>query len=218
MKKNFVRFLTVMVVGIMLTGCGKQQGNIVAIGEDSIFNLVRYMPTDEELDNLYKMALAEADLDSKRRDEYVMQLIMEQAVDVNYHPSDEERQYAYLVAYAMTRDEEAIIQTMGTNVAINIAKREDMNLIDVFNVPNLFSGIHDGVPSIQITNEDGKIEWIPVTEDMLTYELKEAVDLAFTHDYTDGALHYYNIHQNHADFTPQEFIQKGDWIFFKDFK
>ena len=222
MKKNFVRFLTV-VAGILLIGCGKQQGNIVAVGENPI-NFIKdservyYEPTDEELEWAYKMAFAEAMTDSMKHDEYVLLALEQMLLQENYYPSDEERQLAYFMSYAQTHDEEPIIQTMGTNVAINIAKEEGMNLIDVFTFPNLFSGMRDGVPSIRITNEDGKFEWIPVTEDMLTDELKEAVDLAFEHDYTDGALHYYNIYTKYSKAPmPEEFIQKGDWIFFKEF-
>ena len=186
MKKNFVRFLTVVVASILLTGCEKKQVYKVTI------------PSENPHDNIT----------------YEVNIIQQNY----YNPSDEERQLAYFMAYAQTHDEEPIIQTMGTNVAINIAKEEGMNLIDVFTFPNLFSGMRDGVPSISITNEDGKFEWIPVTEDMLTDELKEAVDLAFEHDYTDGALHYYNIYTKYSkDPMPEEFIQEGDWIFFKEF-
>ena len=132
-----------------------------------------------------------------------------------YYPSDEERELAYLMAYAQTRDEEPIIQTLGTNVAINIAKEQGMDLTEVFTVPNLFSGMHDGVPSIEGENEDGISTWIPVTEDMLTDELKEAVDSAFEQDYTNGATHYYNIYLNYSKVPiSEEFIQEGDWIFY----
>lgn len=116
------------------------------------------------------------------------------------------------------RDEEPIIQTMGTNVAINIAKEEGMNLIDVFTFPNLFSGMHDGVPSFSVENEDHTLTWFPVTEDMLTDELKEAVDLAFEQDFTKGAIRYYDNRKNYSKHpTPKEFIQEGDWIFFKNY-
>ena len=132
-----------------------------------------------------------------------------------YYPSDEERELAYLMAYAQTCDEEPIIQTMGTNVAINIAKEEGRNLIDVFTFPNLFSGIHDGVPSIMKKNEDGTATWVPVTEDMLTDELKKAVDLAFEQDFTEGATRYYDNRKNYSNHSaPKEFIQEGDWIFY----
>ncbi|MCI8832745.1 MAG: cell wall hydrolase [Clostridia bacterium] len=134
-----------------------------------------------------------------------------------YTPSDEERQFAYLMACAQAHGEESIIQTMVTNVAINRAERDEKNLIDVFTEKNQFSGIHDGVPSIMEKNEDGTATWVPVTEDMLTDELKKAVDLAFEQDFTEGAMHYYKIYSNSKDCMPKEFIQEGDWIFFKEF-
>lgn len=135
-----------------------------------------------------------------------------------YYPSDEELQLAYLIVYAQTCNEESIIQTMVTNVAINRAKRDEKNLIDVFTEKNQFSGIHDGVPSIMEKNEDGTATWVPVTEDMLTDEFKEAVDLAFEQDFTEGAIRYYDNRKNYSNHsTPKEFIQKGDWIFFKEF-
>ncbi len=184
MKRNFVRFLTVMVVGIMLKGCGKKVYKVT-------------IPSETPHDNIT----------------YEVNIIHKNY----YNPTDEERQYAYLVAYAMTHGEAPIIQTMGTNVAINIAKENGVNLIDVFNSPNYFSGMHDGVWSISITNEDGKLEWIPVTEDMLTDELKEAVDLAFAQNFTDGSLFYYKRQPDSKMPMPEEFIQEGDWIFFKEF-
>lgn len=171
---------------------------------------------DEEKELIYMLTRAEATPNSMN---YVtVDTLKQRLPQDNYYPSNGERWLAYLMAYAQTRDEEPIIQTMGTNVAINIAKSEGMNLIDVFTYTNLFSGMHDGVPSISITNEDGKLEWIPVTEDMLTDELKEAVDLAFEQDFTEGSLHYYNIYNNYSKLSmPEEFIQEGDWIFFKEF-
>lgn len=135
-----------------------------------------------------------------------------------YTPSDEERQFAYLMAYAQTRNEEPIIQTMVTNVAINIAKEEGINLIDVFTDLNRFSGMHDGVPSFSVANDDHTLTWFPVTEDMLTDELKEAVDLAFERDFTKGAIRYYDNRKNYSKHSaPKEFIRKGEWIFFKEF-
>lgn len=223
MMKKVFRCLAVvaMVVGCMVVALKTNSGECISYyeltEEEKEFlrtNTIHYELTEEELNFLYRMTYAEA---MPTRSHFIADAVIQRMPRDNYYPSDEERQLAYLMAYAQTHDEEPIIQTMGTNVAINIAKEEGMNLIDVFTFPNLFSGMCDGVPSIINTNEDGKLEWIPVTDDMLTDELKEAVDLAFEQDFTEGAMHYYNSYSNSKDRMPEEFIQKGDWIFFKEF-
>ena len=214
MKKKVLRCLAVvaMVAGCMVVALserGNQQENTM---ENNSAECRYYEPTEEEFELLYRITYAEAMPNSMNY--LVANTVIQRMQQDNYYPSDEERQSAYLMAYAQTRDEEPIIQTMGTNVAINIAKEQGMNLIEVFNnFPYLFSGMHDGVPSIEGENEDGISTWIPVTEDMLTDELKEAVDLAFEQDCTEGATHYYNIYLNYSKVPiSEEFIQEGDWI------
>ncbi len=140
-----------------------------------------------------------------------------------YEPTEEERQIAYLMAYAQARDEEAFVQTLVTNVAINEAKSLDMNLIETFAIPGEFSGMYEGVPSYCIVNEDYSTTWITVTEDMLTEELKEAVDLAFTYDYTEGAISYVDakyyelLHSNSDAYEPKDYFQEGNLIFIRQF-
>lgn len=132
-----------------------------------------------------------------------------------YEPTDEERQWAYLMAFAKTRLEDPLVQTMGTDVAINLAKTQGKSLVDVFKTSDLYSWyIHDGVPCICVIGGPEPI-WVPITEDMLDKKLKKAVDKAFKQDYTDGAVDFYNIYMEKERTKPEEFTQVGDCIFFK---
>lgn len=223
MKKNFVRttLLTATVVGaVTIGGCGsKQEAGVEA---NSNVTHTNYELTEEEKELVYSLMYAEAmSSDSKLGSEMLCNLVLARSDARTYYiPTTEELQWAYLMAAAVAGDEEALIQTMVTNVDINRAKAEGISLVDVFTAPNHFSGVHNGVPSICTVDEDGKVLWTPVTEDMLTDELKEAVDAAFMKDYTDGAIYY--IDKGHPLLNPnvtepEEFIQEGDWIFFKRF-
>lgn len=147
--------------------------------------------------------------------------IVHPVIKLYYHPTEEERLWAYLMAVAEAGLEDAFGQTLAINVAINRAIETGDSLIEVFTAPGQFSSIHNGVPHLRIVHEDETIEWILVTEDMITDEIREAVDRAFRKDYTEellkeeairkgldssyyegGALYFYNpnaISQEQAD-------------------
>lgn len=114
--------------------------------------------------------------------------IVELIVKLYYYPTEEERLWAYLMAVAEAGLESQFGQTLVTNVAINRAIQSGGNLIDVFTKDGQYSSIHNGVPHICIKHEDGSTEWILITEDMITDEVKEAVDRAFKKDYTEELL------------------------------
>ena len=131
-----------------------------------------------------------------------------------YEPTEDELNFLYGMTYAIAGDEEAIIQTMIINVGINRAKIAEQNLIEIFTNQFQLPVIRDGVPYTCVM-EGKMVNWVPVTEDMLTDQLKENVDLAFEQDYTNGALHCCNIYLNYSKVPmPEEFIQEGDWIFY----
>ena len=102
----------------------------------------------------------------------------------NYNPTAEERQWAYRIAKSEAGIEDAFGKTLVINVAINNMRASGhSNLIEEFTYSGRYSSVVNGVPCIM--GNDGLI---PVTDDMLTDELKNAVDLAFEHDYTEELL------------------------------
>lgn len=105
-----------------------------------------------------------------------------------YKPTEEERKWAYLMAKAEAGLEDSFGMTLETNVAINRAIETGDNLIDVFTADGQYSSIHNGVPHLRIVHEDKSIEWILVTENMITDEIRAAVDKAFEKDYTEEIL------------------------------
>ncbi len=165
--------------------------------------------------------------------------IIHPVVKLYYYPTEEEYLWACLMAIAEAGLEDAFGQTLVTNVAINRAIQSGESLIDVFTADGQYSSIHNGVPHIRIEHEDGAIEWILITEDMITDEIREAVDKAFKKDYTEellkieainkgldsyyyegGALYFYNpkaISQEQSDSRANIKVsfQHGNHIFHK---
>lgn len=104
--------------------------------------------------------------------------------EYNYYPTDEERQFAYKVAFAeaITEDELGIILVI--NSAINMTKEcEYSSIIEEFTTAGRYSSVKDGQIYL-ITNESKRL----VTEEDLTQELKDAVDEAFRKDYSEELL------------------------------
>lgn len=115
--------------------------------------------------------------------------IIDEVSEVYYQPTDEERQYAYLLAFAEAGIEDSLGQTLVINVAINHMKDKGYsNLIEEFTAKGRYSSVIDGVPCIKVKDENGECCWKPVTEENLTDELKAAVDVAFQKDYTEEML------------------------------
>lgn len=200
---KFIAMLVIVIAAVVL-GCG----------EVNIANLENLYPTTEE--NLMQQRIS---VEEQAR-QYIQSLelpeevyedvaVLAEEIIPYYNPTDEERQMAYLVAKSEAGIEDSFGQTLVINVAINNMKASGRsNLIEEFNASGRYSSVKNGVPSIYIKAED---KWIPVTEDMLSDELKAAVDRAFEKDYTeellkevaeekgldetyyeDGALYFYN--------------------------
>ena len=89
------------------------------------------------------------------------------------------------MTFAEAGNQGAFGQTLVANVIINRALLKNSDIITICLEGGQFSCIHNGVPSIYVKSTD---EWIPVTEDMITDELKQAVDTAFEKDYTEELL------------------------------
>lgn len=106
-----------------------------------------------------------------------------QQVTYYYSPTEEERQWTYKLVYAEAGTEDALGQIYVANVIINRAILYDIDLIEVSLQDGQFSCMHRGVPCVY-RNE----KWIPVTDDMISDELKTAVDSAFEKDYTEELL------------------------------
>lgn len=162
--------------------------------------------------------------------------------ELYYNPTDEERKWAYLMAKAEAGTEDSFGMTLETNVAINRAIETGGSLIDVYTADGQYSSIHNGVPHLRIVHEDGSIEWILVTEDMITDEIREAVDKAFEKDYTEeilkeeaisggldssyyegGALYFYNPYAISAEREKERAgikvaFQHGNHRFYRDWR
>lgn len=191
---------------------------ILLCGELNIANLETNYPTNQKAIIGERIPLEEQirhDIQSLELPKELQVEIMEMQeplIAVNesqeyYEPTDEERQMAYLVAKSEAGIEDSFGQTLVINVAINNMKANGYSsLIEEFTASGRYSSVKNGVPSIK---QNGK--WIPVTEDMLSDELKSAVEMAFEKDYTeellksvaeeknlsedyykDGALYFYN--------------------------
>lgn len=117
------------------------------------------------------------------RDASSSQIQVVQQVTYYYSPTEEERQWMYKLVYAEAGIEDALGQIYVANVVINRAILYDIDLIEVSLQDGQFSCIHNGVPCVY-RNE----KWIPVTDDMISDELKTAVDSAFEKDYTEELL------------------------------
>lgn len=115
---------------------------------------------------------------------YEMEALAETVKVVYYSPTNEERQMAYLIAKSEAGIEDSFGKILVINVAINNMKESGYsNLIEEFTASGRYSSVINGVPCIKQNDE-----WIPVTEEMLSDELKTAVEMAFEKDYTEELL------------------------------
>ena len=103
---------------------------------------------------------------------------------MNYIPSEEEREFAYKLAFGEAGLEDAMGQTLVINTAINnMRERGFSNLIEEFTAPKRYSCVINR--EVYIPYGTGKRL---VTEADLTPELKDAVEEAFRKDYTEELL------------------------------
>lgn len=107
-----------------------------------------------------------------------------QAENCYYYPTAEELLWAYFMAYAEAGIEDGFGQTLVTNVAINRAIRDGKSLVEVYTAPGQFSSVVGGIPTVP----DGHGGRKPVTEDMLSEDLKASVAAAFQHDFSEDIL------------------------------
>lgn len=105
---------------------------------------------------------------------------IEVTTEVNYIPSDAEREFAYCLAFGEAGIEDSMGQTLVINVAINnMVAQGYSNLIEEFTAIGRYSSVIDG----QVYN-CGKI----VLLDDVPQNVKDAVDAAFEYDYTEEML------------------------------
>lgn len=143
-------------------------------------NLVFYIPSSNPYSRIFN------NLETSEDIEEINSLQTKQVINETaeyYNPTEEERKWMYKMVYAESGNQDSLGQIYVANVIINRAIKNDSNVIDVSLQEGQFSCIHNGEPSV---NRDGK--WVSVTEDMITDELKEAVDEAFKKDYTEHLL------------------------------
>ena len=101
-------------------------------------------------------------------------------VPVNYEPSEEERDFAYRLAFGEAGIESELGQILVINVAINNMREKGYSdLIQEFTIKNRYSS----VKGVEVYNE-GKV----VLTENVPQSIKEAVDEAFRVDYSEQML------------------------------
>ncbi len=140
-------------------------------------------------------------------------LVEEVAIKVNYIPSEEERMWAYKIAFAEAGLEDSMGQTLVINSAINNVREKGYNnLIEEFTEKGRYSSVKNGIP--YVLDRDG---YRPVTEADLSNELKQAVDKAFEKDYTEELLHNATIQayrEGRISTIGEEFYKGGATYFY----
>lgn len=107
-------------------------------------------------------------------------IIVEAEIVVNYVPSEQERQWAYCVAFAEAGIESELGQILVINAAINNMRAEGYSdLIEEFTSTGRYSSVISG----KVYN-CGEV----VTVDDVPQNVKEAVDSAFEYDYSEEML------------------------------
>lgn len=195
---------------------------VVFYGEHSIANLEKVyaadMPVQEiqERQSVEEMVWSYIDTLELPKEAEVfeeaieMQEMMEHPSSDGYPYSIDEENLDFLyrlaVAEAGTQDFEG--KVMATNTIINRAIENKCSIIEVGRDSGQFTSVHNGEPCLYYKEAD---EWRPVTDDMISDELKEAVSMALQEDYTvdylreialekgldssyyeGGALYFYN--------------------------
>lgn len=183
LKVSAIIVVIVAIIVIVVVGIGDY--NIAKVERD--YEASRHPVLGERLSVKEQMRLYIDALEVPEEDE-IEETDTEEAVEPYYNPTEEERNWACLMAKAEAGTEDSFGMTLETNVAVNRAIETGKNLIDVYTEDGQYSSIHNGVPHLRIVHEDGSIEWILVTEDMITDEIREAVDKAFEKDYTEELL------------------------------
>ncbi len=108
---------------------------------------------------------------------------------VNYEPTEEERLFAYKVAYAEAGLEDELGKILVINTAINnMRERGFENLIQEFTARGRYSTVINGEVYLIYRNKQGdRIEKL-ITDDMISQEIKDAVEEAFLKDYSEELL------------------------------
>ncbi len=100
-----------------------------------------------------------------------------------YMPTEEEREFLYKLVYAEAGYQSAFGQTLVANAIINRAINSDQTIIQVGCASGQFSPVKNGIPYIY---SHGQL--IPVTDDMISDELRAAVDAALKEDVSKELL------------------------------
>lgn len=130
---------------------------------------------------------------------------------IYYEPTQEERQWAYKMAYAEAGLEGEMGQTLVINVAINHMKAMGYtNLIEEFTSKGRYSCIENGIPCIPISATEKR----PVVEEDLTESLKEAVDRAFVRDFTEQLLKESMLEKDVTFIMDEKYYEGGACYFY----
>lgn len=98
----------------------------------------------------------------------------------NYSPTEEEREYAYKVAFAEASTQGTMGQTLIINIAINnMRKNGFLNLIQEFEAKGRYSSVENG----EVYNNGKIVELSDIPDNV-----KQAVEDAFQYDYTEEIL------------------------------
>ncbi len=102
-----------------------------------------------------------------------------------YKPTAEELDFLYKLVYAEAGNQAPFHQTIAANVIINRAIASGNNILKVGRKSGQFSSVKNGVPCIYVKTED---KWIPVTQKMISPDLKMAVEISLEKDFSEELL------------------------------
>ena len=104
-------------------------------------------------------------------------------IQINYNPTEEEREFAEFLAYAEAGNQGELGQIYVINVAINNMRKMGYNNLIEEGTSGRYSCVKNGKPCVIRRNS-----WVPVTSKDISKELKKAVNEAFLKDYTEELL------------------------------
>lgn len=106
-----------------------------------------------------------------------------------YNPTQEELEFLHKLVYAEAGNEDLLGKIIVANVVINdMYERDFEDLFEEITYPGRYSTVVDGKVYIIYTDKSGNKVQQLVTDEMVTQEVKDAVELALEKEYSEELL------------------------------
>lgn len=102
--------------------------------------------------------------------------------------SEEEFEFACKIVIGEAGNQDFMGKVLVLNCSINNAKELGISLMEEFTMKGRYSSVKNGNVYLMYTNADGKYVEEIVTADMITDEIKQAVETACSNDFTEELL------------------------------